>query len=54
VRVGGLAGPHTVVLAREKAVLVSVRQRRRVSQWGPPLLLISPSLILVGVFVYGL
>jgi len=35
-------------------VLVSVRQRSRVSQWGPPLLLISPSLILVGVFVYGL
>ena len=53
-RVGGFADPHTVVLPREKAVLVSVRQRSRVSHWGPPLLLISPSLILVGVFVYGL
>lgn len=28
--------------------------QRRIRQWGPPLLLISPSLIIVGVFVYGL
>lgn len=27
---------------------------RRVRRWGPPLLLISPSLLLIGVFVYGL
>lgn len=27
---------------------------RKVRQWGPPLLLISPSLVLIGVFVYGL
>ena len=27
---------------------------RQIRQWGPPLLLISPSLIIVGVFVYGL
>ena len=27
---------------------------RKFRRWGPPLLLISPSLILVGVFVYGL
>ena len=27
---------------------------RKVRRWGPPLLLISPSLILIGVFVYGL
>ncbi|MCV2394847.1 sugar ABC transporter permease [Actinotalea sp. M2MS4P-6] len=28
--------------------------RRTIRGWGPPLLLISPSLILIGVFVYGL
>jgi len=33
---------------------VSVRHRKGLTQWGPPLLLISPSLILMGVFVYGL
>lgn len=27
---------------------------RKITQWGPPLLLISPTLILLGVFVYGL
>lgn len=27
---------------------------RRIRRWGPPLLLISPSLIIIGVFVYGL
>ena len=27
---------------------------RQIRRWGPPLLLIAPSLILVGVFVYGL
>jgi glucose/mannose transport system permease protein len=27
---------------------------RQIRQWGPPLLLISPTLILLGVFVYGL
>ncbi|WNM25882.1 carbohydrate ABC transporter permease [Demequina capsici] len=27
---------------------------RDIRRWGPPLLLISPSLILVGIFVYGL
>lgn len=33
---------------------MSVRHRRGLTHWGPPLLLISPSLILMGVFVYGL
>jgi len=33
---------------------VSVRHRKGLTHWGPPLLLISPSLILMGVFVYGL
>lgn len=27
---------------------------RQIRKWGPPLLLISPSLILLGIFVYGL
>ena len=27
---------------------------RQIRTWGPPLLLISPTLILLGVFVYGL
>ncbi|MCW3158224.1 carbohydrate ABC transporter permease [Micropruina sonneratiae] len=27
---------------------------RRLRNWGPPLLLVSPSIILVGIFVYGL
>lgn len=27
---------------------------RQIRRWGPPLLLISPSLIIIGVFVYGL
>ena len=27
---------------------------RKARRWGPPLLLITPSLILIGVFVYGL
>ena len=33
---------------------MSVRHRKGLTHWGPPLLLISPSLILMGVFVYGL
>lgn len=27
---------------------------RKIRRWGPPLLLLSPSMVLVGVFVYGL
>jgi glucose/mannose transport system permease protein len=54
VRVGHPAGPHTVVPTRGKALFVSVRHRKGLTHWGPPLLLISPSLILMGVFVYGL
>ncbi|MGV8965746.1 MAG: carbohydrate ABC transporter permease [Cellulomonas sp.] len=27
---------------------------RQIRRWGPPLLLISPSLVIIGVFVYGL
>lgn len=27
---------------------------RRISSWGPPLLLISPTIIILGIFVYGL
>ena len=53
-RVGHPVGPHTVIPTRGKALLVSVRHRRGLTHWGPPLLLISPSLILMGVFVYGL
>ena len=53
-RVGHPAGPHTVVPTRGKALFVSVRHRKGLTHWGPPLLLISPSLILMGVFVYGL
>ena len=33
---------------------MAVTVRRRVRTWGPSLLLISPSLILLAVFVYGL
>ncbi|MBV7364239.1 sugar ABC transporter permease [Actinomycetaceae bacterium TAE3-ERU4] len=32
----------------------AVSSRRKISSWGPGLLLISPSIILVGIFVYGL
>ena len=30
------------------------RRKNKIKQWGPGLLLISPSLILVAIFVYGM